>query len=208
MNKKLKRSPYGGYPNDGIKSRELFPNRIHTDIEDGKAFLSINHEHYPQFLTCDTPEKLNDFYIDRIHDLTRALHIAEVQITDMHADQPFIPEDFKFTPHITFGDHKIQAYQKNNWAMIRGKGTRWIISNKNTDSPIVIDLPSSQIAFIVLRAIGVISDEDFEEVEPIHLKITDADVKPEGMSEEEWIQVQFQRGKVTATTEEISKTEK
>jgi hypothetical protein len=164
MNKKLRPSPAGGYPFNGVKSEEVFPNRILTDIVEEKVVADINPEFYPQIKDVITIEGMRDFLLDRIHDYNHALRIAENQIKDMREEMPFVPEDFFFEQV-----ENEMAYTKNGWLAVRGSGTVWILRGAYSQSEVFVDLPNSQIAFITLRAMGVIKDEEFEAVTEIEI---------------------------------------
>lgn len=181
MNKELRPAPMGGYPHENVQSQIVFPNRIKTDIIDGKVLMEVNPEFYPQIVSDSfIGEHWKRFLMDRIHDYNNALGIAENQIRDMRQESPFMPEDFRFEQVKNEKGELISAYKKEGWIMVRNNNKellpynfKWKVQNwkEKKSEPIELSLPNEQIAFVTLRALGIISDADFEKDIEIPVKI-------------------------------------
>jgi hypothetical protein len=187
----MRKSLFGGYPHEGIKTAEVFPNRVKTSIVEERVFADIDTDKYPMWIDSQSPERQRDFFMDRLHDANTALGIAEQQIRDIQAEYPFIPQDFGFeetTLKLTDEGFSPTCYAKGAHMLARIEDTTWMITGV-TEKGIKIILPNAHIAFLVLRSMGVIADADFEEP----LEFSSADVKPEGLSEDEWEQIKKNR---------------
>lgn len=157
----MRKSLFGGYPHEGIKSLEVYPNRIPTSIVDEKVSAFIDAKYYPQYTGVETAEEMKDFLLDRLHDVNTALGIAEQQIRDIQHEYPFIPQDFNFEEtEIKFpGEGFVPTcYKKGPHLLARVVDAEhdWFLSGLGK-----ITIPNAQIAYIVLRSLGVISDEEF-----------------------------------------------
>jgi hypothetical protein len=191
----MRKSLFGGYPHDGIKTQEVFPNRVKTSIVENRVFADIDTTVYPAWIDQQSPEQQRDFFMDRLHDANTALGIAEQQIRDMHAEYPFIPQDFGFeetTLKLTDEGFSPTCYAKGKHMIARIDDDNWMITGI-AEKGIPVGLHNAHIAFLVLRSLGVVSDADFEE----ELEFSSADPKPEGLSEEEWEQVKKRREHLT-----------
>lgn len=160
----MKKSMFAGYPHDGkVKSAETFPNRIPTRIVEGKVMAHINDNFYPDWKDCGEDHDKVDFLLDRIHDYNTALDIAEQQILDIAAEYPFLPQDFGFleTDDKFAGEgFQPQCYRKGRYLIARIDDDHWFVAGIGK-----IMMPSSQVAYIVLRSLGIITDEEFSEDE-------------------------------------------
>lgn len=167
-----RKSLFGGYPHEGTKSIEAFPirNRLHPKLIDGKIMTTVDmgvYPHFPTSIVSDTMEgndtALKDFLLDRIADYDQALNIAEQQIKDISAEYPFIPEDFGFEltelrANTGPDNYNPPMYKKDNFVMARVEDDKWLLADAGSK---LISLPNAHIAFIVLRSLGVITDEEF-----------------------------------------------
>lgn len=155
-------SLFKGYPHEGgPKSKELFPNRPDTAIEDEKVVITINHDHYKIDWTdadAKQPNRFTDFLLHRLHDFNCALKVAETQISDMQAAYPFLPQDFGFFPK-EIPDGKggnIRVYEADGIGLMRDNTTEkenmwWLIQPNKSN--IQLFLPSNHIAFAALKAL-------------------------------------------------------
>lgn len=164
MNAKRK-SLFGGYPHEGIKSQDTFKinSRLHPKLDEGKIRVMIDHGIYPHLPFESTDTQLKDFLLDRIADYDQALNIAEQQIRDIGAEYPFIPEDFGFELTELRADtgpdrYNPPMYRKDNFVIARVEDHKWLLADAGSK---LIDLPNAHIAYIVLRSLGVITDEEF-----------------------------------------------
>lgn len=163
----MRKSLFGGYPHEGIKSQELFPNRVGTYLKEGKVHMIYDRA---QYTFPDAVEQQKDWCMDRIHDYGNALNIAEQQILDMRAPYPFIPDDFGFTETdfiINPEGFSPTCYSKGKHMIANVEESSWMITGITNGSGITIDLPNAHIAFITLRALGVVTDKEFDEPELI-----------------------------------------
>lgn len=178
MKEELRKSMFGGYPHVGIKSQETFPNRIPTRIVEEKVMALIDAKFYPDWSKCENDSQKVDFLLDRIHDYNIALGLAEQQLKDIAAEYPFIPQDFNFveTDEKFGGDgFQPQCYKRGKYLIARVDDHCWFIAGIGK-----VMLSNSQMAFIVLRSLGIISDEEFSQ-EEIH-SVSSAEITPEEIS--------------------------
>ena len=165
MENKPRKSLFGGYPHEGVKSREVFKGRCNPKMSNGKRIgFEINREVYPN---CPETrgDDFTDFLLDRIEDYHQALEIAERQIDDISHEYPFIPEDFGFeltnlVPDNNPDEYLAPFYKKGQNLITRIEDHTWLYNGK--DGSCKINLPNAHIAFLVLRSLGIISDEEFE----------------------------------------------
>lgn len=192
-NVKMRPSLFGGYPHEGIKSIEVFPNRIFTDIVDNKVVSEIDQEIYPQIKDVKNTEDMRDFLLDRIHDYNHALNIAENQIRDMRVEYPFQPVDFGFTEITGDNDRYLGGYFKGIYLAVRdSRGTGWVFKNTSSNQETFLNLPNAHIAFITLRAMDIIRDEEFGV--PKEIVISEEDKpKTEDLSKTYWDKMAEQR---------------
>lgn len=172
----MRKSLFGGYPHNGIKSLEILPNRVGATLVSGKVMLVMNKEH---FTFPKSIESQRDFCFDRIYDYTNALAIAEQQISDMQAEYPFIPQSFGFQEtDLILNPHGFSptCYTKGKYMIANVEDYKWIITGVNNGDGITIDLPNIDVAFITLRALGVISDDQFNDPTDILVKNAEVDV--------------------------------
>lgn len=155
-------SLFGGYPNDGVvKSKELYVNRVITKVIEGKVMAYVSKDHFPDWEEMSkTDSGQKDFFLNRLHDANVSLNIAEQQISDMNEVYPFIPEDFNFESETVSKKGNSIYCQKNSGVMIsRVQDDMWLIG---IGEGVRVRLTDSKTAYIVLRSIAVISDEEFE----------------------------------------------
>ena len=166
----MRKSLFGGYPHEGVKSREVFPNRVKTEILEGKVQVNIPDEFYPKWkenieLIGGDELRLSiyrgDFMMDRLHDAMTALGVAEKQLDDINEVYPFLPEDFGFEP-VKDSEDRFTIYQKGDACLSRLSDTVWGVNSSASPHVCKVSLPDCQTAFIVLRSLGIIKDEDFE----------------------------------------------
>lgn len=159
MNKSIQK----GYPFDGPKSAELFPNRLNPVIKDNKVGITINPDIFPDYFATKQP--LTDFLLARVFDYHKALEVAEQQISDMQEEYPFIPEDFKFSvdklPTETDDIFQKTYYVKGSCLMTRGEDDKWILAAPGISCQ--VSIPNASTAYTILKSLGVITDEEFGE---------------------------------------------
>lgn len=142
------------YPYGEPVSMKEFVNRIDTEITERKVLATFSKEHYPhapEFVSSPS----TDFLLDRLHDYSTALKMAEDQIIDMQKPEPFLPEDFGFTPTII--DEK--TYYSNKFgSMARMEDDKWMLQLGPALIPVT--LPDRFTAHVVLVAIGLVQHEN------------------------------------------------
>ena len=180
MNERRK-SLFGGYPHSGIKSQEAFKpqSRLYPELHEGKIGIRMDLAIYPNFPTGSNDTELKDFLLDRIADYDQALNIAEQQIRDIGAEYPFIPEDFGFELTEMRADtgpdrYNPPMYRKDNFVIARIEDHKWLLADAGSK---LVDLPNAHIAYIVLRSLGVITDEEF--AGDTEFSVNESDLSPE-----------------------------
>lgn len=164
----MRQSLYGGYPFDGVKSQEILPNRVGTHITDGKVGFIYDTSKFT-IEKEDDPEHQKSFAMDRAHDFSVALNVAEQQILDIYAAMrgyPFIPQDFGFEETdiiLKENEYSPKVYKKGDFLITNFEDQTWLLSGPESMSNAKIKLDNSHIAFTVLRSLGVISDEELEQ---------------------------------------------
>lgn len=145
------------YPYGEPVSRLDFPNRIETELVEGKVVASINMTNYPQYKTSATDAEMKNFLLDRIHDYSNALARSEQQIVDMQRPEPFIPQDYGFELSMINN----QSYYSNGYYNItRGTDDVWVFHILRNDTFVNFDLPDKATAETVLLALGAIKVDE------------------------------------------------
>lgn len=159
----MNRSIQKGYPFDEVKSKELFPNRLNPQMKDNKVGITIDPEVFPDYYTEKQP--ITDFLLARIYDYHNALDIAEQQIKDMNEEYPFIPEDFNFSPDkLPTQDSDITQktfYSKGSCLITRAEDDKWHLVAPGISCR--INIKNASTAYTILKALEIISDEEFGE---------------------------------------------
>lgn len=152
-----------GYPFDGAKTLELFPNRLNPTLVNERVQITIDPKIFPTYYTEN--QDLSDFLLARVFDYHKALEVAEQQIKDMQEEFPFLPEDFGFTPDklpVEGSDYQRTFYIKGTNILTRDGDDKWILGIFGA-SPVKLSIANSHEAYVVFKSLGVISDEEFGE---------------------------------------------